>query len=100
MQHEDFPGGLPFSYYSRPSTLNFGVLMGSGALVLGCSHPSVSLNLSPLCLSLPDPLLTRAPLYLTVVFTFPPLPHKPLLQSLPNTTTPIHQHRPKCVNTN
>src|SRR6185369_1736431 len=34
MQHEDFPGGHPSQYYSRPSTLNFGVLMGSGALVL------------------------------------------------------------------
>ena len=34
MQHEDCPGGHPSEYYSRPSTLNFGVLMGSGALVL------------------------------------------------------------------
>src|SRR5262249_23298113 len=34
VQHEDFPGGHPSQYYSRPSTLNFGVLMGSGALVL------------------------------------------------------------------
>ena len=39
MQHEDFPGGNPSWYYSRPSTLNFGVLMGSGALVLVWSHP-------------------------------------------------------------
>ena len=34
VQHEDFPGGHPSLYYSRPSTLNCGVLMGSGALVL------------------------------------------------------------------
>ncbi|KAL2951559.1 hypothetical protein AAZX31_19G059100 [Glycine max] len=34
VQHEDFPGGHPFEYYSRPSTFNCGVLMGSGALVL------------------------------------------------------------------
>ena len=34
MQHEDFPGGHPSKYYSRPSTLNFEVLMGSDALVL------------------------------------------------------------------
>ncbi|KAK4590180.1 hypothetical protein RGQ29_020646 [Quercus rubra] len=34
VQHEDFPGGHPSSYYSRPNTLNCGVLMGSGALVL------------------------------------------------------------------
>ncbi|KAL2951557.1 hypothetical protein AAZX31_19G058900 [Glycine max] len=34
VQHEDFPGGHPSEYYSRPSTLNCGVLMGSGALVL------------------------------------------------------------------
>ena len=34
VQHEDFPGGHPSQYYSRPSTLNRGVLMGSGALVL------------------------------------------------------------------
>ena len=34
MQHEDFPRGHPSKYYSRPSTFNFGVLMGSGALVL------------------------------------------------------------------
>ncbi|KAI4297569.1 hypothetical protein L6164_037454 [Bauhinia variegata] len=34
VQHEDFPGGHPSQYYSRPSTLNCGVLMGSGALVL------------------------------------------------------------------
>ena len=33
-QHEDFPGGHPSEYYSRPSTLSFGVLIGSGALVL------------------------------------------------------------------
>ena len=31
---KDFPGGHPSYYYSRPSTLNCGVLMGSGALVL------------------------------------------------------------------
>ena len=34
VKHEDFPGGHPSKYYSRPSTLNFGVLMGFGALVL------------------------------------------------------------------
>ncbi|XXG47392.1 hypothetical protein AAC387_Pa02g2055 [Persea americana] len=34
VQHEDFPGGHPSKYYSRPSTLNCGVLMGSGALAL------------------------------------------------------------------
>ena len=38
VQHEDFPGGHPSQYYSRPSTLNFGVLMGYGALVLVWSH--------------------------------------------------------------
>ncbi|GKB99273.1 hypothetical protein Tco_0985410 [Tanacetum coccineum] len=35
VQHEDFPAGHPSQYYSRPSTLNCEVLMGSGALVLG-----------------------------------------------------------------
>ena len=39
-QHEDFPGGHPSSYYSRPSTLDCGVLTGSGALVLEQSHMS------------------------------------------------------------
>ena len=34
VQHKDFPGGHPSKYYSRPTTLNCGVLMGSGALVL------------------------------------------------------------------
>src|SRR5512146_607497 len=34
MQHEDFQGGHPSLYYSHLSTLNFGVLMGSSALVL------------------------------------------------------------------
>ena len=34
VQQRDFPGGHPSQYYSRPSTLNCGVLMGSGALVL------------------------------------------------------------------
>ena len=34
VQHEYFPGGHPSEYYSRPATLNYGVLMGSGALVL------------------------------------------------------------------
>ncbi|GJT67329.1 hypothetical protein Tco_1018809, partial [Tanacetum coccineum] len=34
VQHEDFPAGHPSPYYSRPSNLNCGVLMGSGALVL------------------------------------------------------------------
>uniref|UniRef100_K4AV60 Uncharacterized protein n=1 Tax=Solanum lycopersicum TaxID=4081 RepID=K4AV60_SOLLC len=34
IKHEDFPGGHPCYYYSRPNTLNFGVLMGSGAFVL------------------------------------------------------------------
>ena len=34
MQHKDFPGGHPYYYDSHPSTLNFGVLIGSGALVL------------------------------------------------------------------
>ena len=34
VHHEDFPGGHPSQYYSRPSTFNCGVLMGSGALVL------------------------------------------------------------------
>ncbi|XP_022866881.1 fibril-forming collagen alpha chain-like [Olea europaea var. sylvestris] len=32
-QHEDFPGGHPSEYYSRRSTLIFGVLIRSGALV-------------------------------------------------------------------
>ena len=32
--HRDFPGGHPSWYYSCPSTLSCGVLMGSGALVL------------------------------------------------------------------
>nr|KAJ0219091.1 hypothetical protein LSAT_V11C300125620 [Lactuca sativa] len=31
-RHEDFPGGHPSWYYSRPSTLNCRVLMGSAAL--------------------------------------------------------------------
>ncbi|CAI9283124.1 unnamed protein product [Lactuca saligna] len=31
-RHEDFPGGHPSRYYSRPSTLNCRVLMGSAAL--------------------------------------------------------------------
>ena len=34
VQYEDFLGGHPSLYYSRPSTLNYEVLMGSGALVL------------------------------------------------------------------
>ncbi|CAA2981954.1 Hypothetical predicted protein [Olea europaea subsp. europaea] len=34
-------GVHPSEYYSPPSTLNIGVLMGSGALVLVWSHPSV-----------------------------------------------------------
>ncbi|KAI5558600.1 hypothetical protein POPTR_017G069150v4 [Populus trichocarpa] len=34
VQHEDFPGGHPSSYYSRPSTFHCGVLMVSRALVL------------------------------------------------------------------
>ena len=34
MQHEDFPGGHQSQYYSRPNSLNFGVLMGSGACEL------------------------------------------------------------------
>ncbi|KAL9343157.1 hypothetical protein Peur_063588 [Populus x canadensis] len=34
VQHEDFPGGHPSSYYSPPSRFNFGVVMGTGALVL------------------------------------------------------------------
>ena len=34
VQHEDFPGGHPTKYYSRPSTLNYEVLMESGALVM------------------------------------------------------------------
>ena len=38
-QHEDFSGGHPSQYYSRPCALNFGVLMGSGALVLVWSNP-------------------------------------------------------------
>ncbi|CAA2981969.1 MFS transporter [Olea europaea subsp. europaea] len=41
VQHEDFPRAQPSLYYSRPSMLNFGVQMGSGALVLVWSHPSV-----------------------------------------------------------
>ncbi|PKA46010.1 hypothetical protein AXF42_Ash021373 [Apostasia shenzhenica] len=38
MQHEDFPRGHPSQYYSRPSMLNCGVLMGSGTLVLVWLH--------------------------------------------------------------
>ena len=34
VQQEDFPGGHPLEYYYHPSTFNFRVLMGSGALVL------------------------------------------------------------------
>ena len=34
VQHEDFPEGHPFWYYSRSSTFNFEVLMGSEVLVL------------------------------------------------------------------
>ena len=34
VQHEDFPEGHPSEYYSRPSTLNYGVLVGAGALGL------------------------------------------------------------------
>jgi len=34
VQHKDFPGGHLSKYYSRLSTLDCGVLMGSGALVL------------------------------------------------------------------
>ena len=34
VQHEDFPEGLSSWYYSRSSTFNFGVLMGSEVLVL------------------------------------------------------------------
>ena len=34
VQHRDFPGGHPSQYYSGPSALNCGVLMGSGALTL------------------------------------------------------------------
>ena len=40
VQHEDFPGSHPSWYYTRPSTLIYGVLMGSGALVLVSSHLS------------------------------------------------------------
>ena len=38
MEHEDFPRGHPSQNNSRPSTLNCGVLMGSGALVLVWQH--------------------------------------------------------------
>ena len=34
VQHHDFPGGHPSQYYSGPSVLNCGLLMGSGALML------------------------------------------------------------------
>jgi len=34
VQQEDFPRGHPPEYYSHPSTFNFRVLMGYGALVL------------------------------------------------------------------
>ena len=34
VQHLDFPGGHPSQYYSSPSELNFGGLMGSGAITL------------------------------------------------------------------
>ncbi|KAK7321115.1 hypothetical protein VNO77_31333 [Canavalia gladiata] len=44
VQHEDFPGGHPSQYYSRPSTLNCGVLMGSGALVLCWCDASAAVN--------------------------------------------------------
>ncbi|KAK8540304.1 hypothetical protein V6N12_046591 [Hibiscus sabdariffa] len=51
VQHEDFPGGHPSLYCTRPSTLNCGVQMGSSALVLECNtrtskqvtHPSTTL---------------------------------------------------------
>jgi hypothetical protein len=41
VQHEHFPGGHPSQYHSRPSKLNFAVLMGSGAAVLVLSHLQV-----------------------------------------------------------
>lgn len=34
VQHEDFPRRHLFEYYSHTSMLNFGVLIGSGTLVL------------------------------------------------------------------
>ena len=34
VQYEDFPGSHRSLFYSQPSTLNYGVLMGSSALVL------------------------------------------------------------------
>ena len=34
VQHRDFPGGHPSQYYFGPSALNYGVLMGFGALTL------------------------------------------------------------------
>ena len=38
LQHEDFLEGHPSEYYSYPSTLNYGVLMGYDALMLAGSH--------------------------------------------------------------
>ena len=62
MQHEDFPGGHPSQYYSRPSTLNCGVLMGSGALVLVWSHPfQIIRNCNLQRSSNPPPILTHQP---------------------------------------
>ncbi|KAG2679817.1 hypothetical protein I3760_11G068700 [Carya illinoinensis] len=46
VQHDDFPGGHPTEYYSRPSTLDCRVLMGSGALVL--SRPTDHLRIGDL----------------------------------------------------
>ena len=76
MQHEDFPGGHPSQYCSRPSTLKCGVLMGSGALVLVWSHP--------LCLARQN-YLTRSPgLFLS------PDPHFHTPRS--RTAKPPHMH--------
>ena len=52
VQHKDFPGGHPSKYYSRPSTLSYGVQMGSGALMLVWTHPLGSLRKKQIWLTL------------------------------------------------
>ena len=61
MQHEDFPGGHASQYYSRPSTLNFSVLMGSGAFSAGMIASNILGLLLPLILAPRHPETTRGP---------------------------------------
>ncbi|CAA2981977.1 Hypothetical predicted protein [Olea europaea subsp. europaea] len=51
VQHEDFPS-YPSQYNSRSSTLNFGVLMGSGALVLSRDRAAIVGSVEPVAIEM------------------------------------------------